>query len=164
MENNEIFIKVSFNFMVMKVWFLVILMFLALTITGCHEEVNPDIYEQSCKSDKPVPINCEKFQADDYSGTLQFAIKEIDRIELNYSTIIITGINDCKKKSSKKMGTYYYITMDCKKVFFNQNITGTLEFDYIFMGKTKHTIISYKRLFGKYDPFFDRKPLDDFNV
>lgn len=147
------------------VWLLPVLFaFITIILSGCHEAVNPDVYEEYCKSDKPVPINCEKFTADDYSGKLEFAILEIDKVEINYSTITIPKMEQCQKKSLKKTSGYYFIIMDCKNSFFNKNISATLEFDYMFMGKNKHTSIAFKRLFGKKDPFLDRAPIDDYST
>jgi hypothetical protein len=143
----------------MKVWFLAIMAILVLFLAGCHDAVNQDILDQSCKSDKPVPIYCEKFSADDYSKTLTFSIRVIDSVNMSYSSINISGL-DCQRKNMKSTIGYYIIIVKCAD-FYNQNITGKLEFDYQFLGKPKHTVINFVRKFGKKDPVMDRQPLDD---
>jgi len=142
---------------------ILLLVLLAFFIISCESDLPKDILEQSCKSDKPVPINCEKFKTDDYANTIQFVIAEIDKVVINESSYKISGLFNCNLKKSSRTSGFYVLTFKCERDIYAKNISGTLEFDYNFMAKNKHTIISFKRIFGKKDMLLERKPLDDYS-
>ena len=121
-----------------------------------------EIREQSCKSDKPVPINCVKFEADDSTQRLTFQIRQIDPISFNKTTFNIEGVPDCTSKSVKLYRGDYELIFDCKNDDWkNKDLNGTLSFDYTFLNNKLTAKISFVRIFGSYDPIYDRAPLSE---
>lgn len=139
----------------MRVWTLLII--ILLFTVGCQEEVRTDILEQTCVGNTEVPLKCWKFEPGDYYDEYKFILEERDPVVINESSMKIT--DNCTLDKIKS-GKYHTLVFDCDP-FLNKDLNGTLEFDYEFLGSNRHMIIKYTRIFGTYDPIYDRKPLSE---